>query len=64
MSRSLVGSSSTSTFGASISTRSRYSLRRSPPESRPISVYCRSTGKRNFSIICAAVRVPSGVWIS
>ena len=61
MSRSLVGSSSSSTFGEAISTLARYSLRFSPPESRSTGVYCTSAGKRNCSSICEAEKRPSGV---
>ena len=61
MSRSLVGSSSSSTFGAPISTLARYSLRFSPPDSRSTGVYCTSGGKRNCSSIWLAEKRPSGV---
>ena len=60
-SRSLVGSSSSSTLGASISTDSRYSRRRSPPDSRPMGTDCKSPGNMNRSIIWLAVKVPSSV---
>ena len=63
MSRSLVGSSRNSTFGALMSTRSKYSRRFSPPDSLPIVLYCRFLSNRNCSSICAAVRVPCAVSI-
>ncbi len=41
MSRSLVGSSSSSTLGSAISSRTSCSRRRSPPERSPTGVHCR-----------------------
>ena len=61
-SRSFVGSSSSSTFGAAIRTDSRYSLRRSPPERRPIVVCCRSGVNKKRSSIVLAEKVPSSVF--
>ena len=49
MSRSLVGSSSSSTFGSAISSRSNCSRRRSPPERSPTGVHCRFAAKPNRS---------------
>ena len=49
MSRSLVGSSSTSTFGSAISSRSSCSRRRSPPERSPTGVHCRLAANPNRS---------------
>ena len=61
MSRSLVGSSRISTLGASISTRSRYSRRFSPPDSLAIGVYCLLLMNRNRSHMADAVISPSAV---
>ena len=49
MSRSLVGSSSSSTFGSAISSRSSCSRRRSPPERSPTGVHWRLAANPNRS---------------
>ena len=55
MSRSLVGSSSSSTLGSPSSSRSSWSRRRSPPERSPIRAVSRSPVKPNRSSIAVAV---------
>ena len=57
MSRSLVGSSSSSTLGSSISSRSSCSRRRSPPDRSPTGVHCASPVKPNRSHSWVAVIV-------
>ena len=54
VSRSLVGSSSSSTLGSPASSRSSCSRRRSPPERSPTGVQSRRSVKPNTSASCAA----------
>src|SRR3954454_11423454 len=49
MSRSLVGSSSSRTFGSPMSSRSSCSRRRSPPDRSPTGVHCRDAANPNRS---------------
>ena len=64
MSRSLVGSSSSSTFGSVSSSRSSWKRRRSPPDRSPTRAVSRSPVKPNRSSIALAVISPSAVRVT
>ena len=59
MSRSLVGSSSSSTFGSPASSRSSCSRRRSPPDRSATGVHSRRSVKPNTSASCAGGQLPA-----
>ncbi len=64
MSRSLVGSSSSSTLGSVSSSRSSWKRRRSPPDRSPTRAVSRSPVKPNRSSIAVAVISPSAVRVT
>ena len=65
MSRSLVGSSSSSTFGSPISSRSSCSRRRSPPDRSPTRVVSRSPVKpKSSSRLVAVTSLPDATWVT
>ena len=64
MSRSLVGSSSSSTLGSVSSSRSSWKRRRSPPDRSPSRAVSRSPVKPNRSSIEVAVISPSAVRVT
>ena len=65
MSRSLVGSSSSSTFGSPISSRSSCSRRRSPPDRSPTRVVSRSpVNPKSSSRLVAVTSFPEATWVT